>query len=90
MATTTLTLRIKGLKRRNVDELARKAKLFGLTPERYVKQLLEEDLAISHEARTKTFAQIMGRKQDIDEDELDRLVEQAKHSHHEKSSRKKN
>src|SRR5438270_3262295 len=36
---------------------AQKASRLGITPEKYVKQLVEENLAVSEEARTKTFAQ---------------------------------
>ena len=83
------TLQLKGLGRQKLGELSRKAKRLGLTPEKYLKRLVEEDLAISHEARTKTFAQIMGPGEDVDEQELDRLVESAKARHHEKTTKKR-
>ena len=83
------TIQIKGLGRRKIDALARKAKDRGMSPAVYVKKLVEEDLAISEAARTKTFAEIMGPGKEVDEDEVDRLVEQAKVRHHEKMGRKK-
>jgi hypothetical protein len=85
MATATAKpLQVNGLGRHKLDELTQKARRLGLTPEKYVKRLVEEDLAVSHEARTKTFAQIMGTSQETDEEELDRLVERAKTRHHER------
>jgi len=88
-AATAHSLEVKGLGRCKLDELARKARRLGLTPEKYVKRLVEEDLAISHEARTKTFAEIMGPGQEVDEEELDRLVERAKTRHHERASKRR-
>lgn len=88
MTIATETLQLKGLGRHKLDELARKAKHLGLTPEKYLKRLVEEDLAISDAARTRTFAQIMGPSQQVDEDEVDRLVERAKTRCLSKSSRR--
>ena len=82
-------IQVKGLGRHKIDKLAQKAKRLGMTPERYIKQLVEEDLAISDEARTKSFAEIMGPGKDIDEDEIDSLVEKAKTQNHIKTARKK-
>ncbi len=83
------TLQLKGLGRHKLDELTRKARRLGLTPEKYLRRLVEEDLAISHEARTKTFAEIMGPGGEVDEEEVDRLVEKAKARHHERTGRRR-
>ncbi|HEY4329774.1 MAG TPA: hypothetical protein VGN88_08560 [Phycisphaerae bacterium] len=85
----TDSLQVKGLGRHKMEVLARKAKRLGVTPGKYVKMLVEEDLAISEEARTKTFAEIMGPGREVDEEEVDRLVERAKARHHEKMTRKR-
>jgi hypothetical protein len=69
--------------------LAKKAKSLGITPEEYVLQLIEEDLALEQKAKTLTFAQIMGPDQDVDEALLDRLVDEARTRHHLKSRRKR-
>jgi hypothetical protein len=83
------SLRVTGLSQRKLSALAERAKRCGLTPERYVKQLVERDLEISEEARTKTFAEIMGPGQPVDEEELDRLVERARNRFWRKNSKSK-
>ena len=83
------TLQIKGLGRQKLSQLARKAQKLGTTPEEYVRHLVEEDLAISRDARTKTFAQIIPPDRDADEAEIDRLVEKARSRHHRANSRGK-
>jgi hypothetical protein len=63
----------------------RKAERMALTPEGYLKRLVEDDLAVSDEARTKTFAEIMGPGKAVDEEEADRIVERAKTRHYAKT-----
>ena len=46
---------------------------------------MEEDLAIDRAARTTTLADIVGPGRQIDEDELDRLVDEARTRHHQRS-----
>lgn len=91
MATTAIptSLHLKGLGRQKMRALAEKAQRLGMTPERYLKQLVEEDLAIVREARAKSFEQILGPGRQVDEDELDRLVEQARNEHHRRVTRRK-
>ncbi len=72
-----------------MSALTNRAKRLGMTPEGYVKQLVEEDLAIAQEARTKTFAEILGPGTEVDEAEVDRLVELAKTQHHKASTRRR-
>jgi hypothetical protein len=75
--------------------LAERANLLGMTPERYLKHLVEEDLAISQEAKTTTFDELMGLGGKVDEAEIDRLVEAAKarrrrhRQHHKRPARER-
>ncbi len=89
MATTTADIRIKGLGRKKLVELTRNASRLGMTPVRYVKQLVEEDLAFSRAARRKTFVELLGPGREVDEAELDKLVDRARTEHHRKTSRRK-
>lgn len=82
-------MQLKGLGKQRIAEVARCAKHLGMTPEDYLKHLLEEDLAISRAARTTTLAELMGPGREVDEQELDRLVEAAKAKHHRRASRKR-
>ena len=84
------TLAVKGLSKVTMTELAREAKRFGQTTEQYVKQLLEERLAIVKDAREKTFAQIYpGAGSEVDEDALDKAIEAARDRHYRQTRRKK-
>jgi hypothetical protein len=82
------TLQVKGLAKRQVAEVAERASRLGMTPERYVKHLVEEDLAISRQAKMTTFDELIGEGREVDEQELDRLVEAAKTKYHRRASRK--
>ncbi len=88
MASPSSTLQVKGLAKRQVAKIARRAGRLGMTPERYLKHLLEEDLAISRQAKATTFAELMGPGRDVNELELDRLVEAAKIKYHRRAARK--
>jgi len=70
-------------------QLASKAKRLGMSPERYVRQLIEEDLALDRKAKTTTFAQLMGPGRTVDEAILDRVVDEARTRHHNSSRRKR-
>jgi hypothetical protein len=83
------TLRLRGLGRRKMAKLVRKAERMAMTPEGYLKRLVEDDLAVSEEARRKTFAEIMGPGKAVDEEAVDRLVERAKARHHAKTSKRR-
>jgi hypothetical protein len=52
MATTAMGLRISDLSRRKASALKRKAERMGLSPGDYVKQLIEDDLALDQKAQT--------------------------------------
>ena len=79
---TTAVLHVRRLGKRQMAALAKKAKSLGMTPERYVQLLIQEDLALDRKARTTTFAALMGTGRQVDEAELDRLVDEARTRHH--------
>ena len=89
MATLAAVLAVRGLGKQKMSELAEQAKRLGMTPERYVKHLVEENLAIAREARTRTFAELTGPGREVDETELDRLVEESKTRYHRLAKRKR-
>jgi len=86
---TTPALQLPRLGKQKLAQLMKKAKLLGITPERYVQQLIEEDLALDQKAKSMTFTQIMGPGRDVDEAIFDRLVDEARTRHHAKSRRKR-
>ena len=93
---TTAKLEISGLRlgKQKMTALAAKAKRMGLSPARYVKQLVEEDLAIDSAAQSMTLAQIMApvrkefRESGMTEEELSTIVEAAR-SRRQRTSAKK-
>jgi hypothetical protein len=89
MSIAISTLQVRGLAKRQFAEVAKRAGRLGMTPEQYLRYLLEQDLAVSHRARTTTFGDLMGPGRKVDEDDLDRVVEKAKAKHHRLSARKK-
>ena len=88
MATTT-SLAIKGLGKRSMSALVNKAKRLGVSPERYVRDLVQEDLELDRRARETTIDELMGPGREVDEAELDRLVEAARERHYRRTSKKK-
>jgi hypothetical protein len=86
---TPSSLQLRGLGRQKMRALADKARRLGVTPEQYLRQLVEEDLAIARDARSKTFEQLMGPGREVAEDELDELVEQAREEHHRRVTKRK-
>jgi len=89
MAASETHLAVKGLPKRRLAEFVRRAKSFGMTPEKYLRTLVEEDLTVSRKARTTTFHELMGSARIVDEQELDQLVEAVKERHHRRSTRKR-
>lgn len=75
------------LGKRKIAELTAKAKRLGMTPQRYLRQLIEEDLALDRKARNTTFAELMGPGREVDEEELDRLVDDARTRYHRQITR---
>ncbi len=79
---TAMTLELRGLDRREMRDLTAQARRLGLTPEDYVRRLVEENLALAREAREKTFTELTRPGRAVDEAEVDQLVERAKARHH--------
>ncbi len=80
---------IKRLPRHMISQIADKARLLGVTPEQYIRDLVEDDLAFEQRARTTTLAELMGPGREIDETELGKAVDAARKRHHRKIRRKR-
>lgn len=87
MAVTSL--QVKGLGRKAMTELASKAKSLGITPEQYLRELVEEDLALDRRARKTTLAELVGPGREIDDAELDRVVKEIRSRRHRRTARKR-
>lgn len=89
----TTTLQIAGLSKRSMAKLKSSAKSLGLTPEDYVKEVIEDRLELEEATRNTTFDQILAplckRSDEIGEDELNRMVDRAKARHRSRVTRKK-
>jgi hypothetical protein len=59
-----------------------------MTPQRYLKHLVEEDLAISERAKHTDFETLLGPGRETDEGEIDRLVDDARTAYHASKRRK--
>ena len=86
---STPVIQLPRLGKRRMAELTRKARSMGMTPQRYVQFLIEEDLALDRKARSTTFAELMGPGREVDEAELDQLVDEARTRHRTKSRAKR-
>jgi hypothetical protein len=77
--TSTQSLKISG---RRFAAVKRRAKELRLTPTEYVKQLIEDDLRLEHEARTKSLRELAKpfheALKNYSEDDLDALVDRAR------------
>jgi hypothetical protein len=75
--------------------LKARAEQAGLTPERYVKHLVDEDLALEQTAQTTSFEELLApvreqfRQSGMTGDELDALIERAKTRYRERARRSK-
>ena len=73
-----------GLGKQKMMAVVAKARRLGLSPARYIKQLVEEDLAIENDAQSMTLAQIMApvrkefRESGMTEEELAAVVSAAR------------
>jgi hypothetical protein len=80
---------IRGLGKQKMTAVLERAKRLGMTPQRYLKHLVEEDLAVSERAKSSTFEELLGPGTAEDETEIDRFVEDARSRLHSRASRKK-
>ena len=81
------TLRIKGLAKWQIAQVVARARGNGMTPEHYIKHLVEADIAISQQAKITRFGDLITRKHGVvDEREIDRRVERAKAKYHRRTS----
>lgn len=78
----SIALQKVDLPRRKLSALKRKAERMGLTPETYVKQLIEDDLSLDRKARNTPLDELAAPFRTglagIAEDELDRMVDAAR------------
>lgn len=81
-------LQIRGLGKQKMVAAVERARRLGMTPQAYLKHLVEEDLAVSARAKSTSFKRLLGPGHDVDENELDRLVEEARVSYHQEKRRK--
>ncbi len=88
MTAATSTLYLRGLRKRDLSQLKSKAKRLGITPELYIKRLVQEDLSLDRAARATSFADMFGPGDPINEAELDAIVEKARQRHHRRTTRK--
>ena len=93
MATTMHFLRVGKLAPRQLSALRRKARRMGLTPQGYVKQLIEQDLALDRKAQGSSLDELAGpfreALQGLSDEELDRAVDAARSRHHARSANHK-
>jgi hypothetical protein len=78
----TTTLRTGKLPVRKVSAVRRRAQALGLTPEEYLRQLIENDLAVSAKARTTSLDELAAPFREalggLSGQELDRRVKAAR------------
>ncbi|HZZ41993.1 MAG TPA: hypothetical protein VFE58_03585 [Tepidisphaeraceae bacterium] len=89
MTTISTPLQFPKLGRKQLAELTSKAKSVGMTPQQYVRLLIEQDLELEHKARTTTLAELVGPGREVDEQELDQLVDRARERHSRRAPRRK-
>lgn len=88
MATTRDTFQVRGLGKQKLAAAVERAKRLGMTPQRYLRHLVEEDLAVSERARSSSFEELLGTGQAVDEDEVDHVVEVARARYHQRKPTK--
>jgi hypothetical protein len=87
-AERTTLLQVTGLGKRKMEAVVRRARHLGMTPKRYLRHLLDEDLAISQRAKNTSFEELLGPGRATDENEIDRLVDAARTAYHEAKRRR--
>ena len=79
MKSAAATVQLK-LGKRKLSALRDRARRVGLSPEGYLKKLLDDALQISADPESQTFAGILGPGEKVDEVEVDRLVRRIRRS----------
>lgn len=89
----TAILQVGKLAPKQLVALRRRAKRDGMTPEEYVKQLIENDLESDQKARTLSFAEICKPFHEafkgVPEAELDAMVDAARTRRHERRNKRR-
>lgn len=84
MVRNTTRFELKKLPATKLSAMKRRAKELGLSPEDYVRQFIEEDLAIDKKARTTSLEELAApytkALQGLSEQEIDDLVDEARRS----------
>ena len=82
MNRTSAVLQERDLSSRDLSAIRVKSRKLGLTVAQYLKQLIEDDLALDQEAQTKSLDELAApfRKAfaGVDEEQLDQLVARAR------------
>ena len=82
MASTATALRVNDVSRRQASALKRKAERLGLSAGDYVKQLIEDDLALDRKAENTPLHELAApfRKalKNVNDEEIDVMVERAR------------
>jgi hypothetical protein len=86
--TTTSTIQLRDLSRRQLSEIRRRASTRGITPEQYIKRLIEDDLSNGRRVRRKSLFElaepVRDALKDYTDEELDALVDSARGPRHRK------
>jgi hypothetical protein len=82
-----------GLPKRDIASLKAIAKSLGLTPDGYAKRVIKDAIAFERAARASKVKELLRPFRDafgqFDEAEFDRLVDEARTYHHQRTTRKK-
>jgi predicted DNA-binding protein len=93
MSAISTTLKVPGLSKRKLAKLAAFAKSLGMTPQDYVREVIEDRLEWEELSRSMSTDQILApfRKglQRINDADFDRLVDEARTEHYSRVNRKK-
>ena len=88
-STSISAFRVTGWGKQKLAAIAGKARRLGMTPQQYVKQLVDADLELDRAAQSTSLTDLAGSRTDVDDAELDRLVEEARDRHHARVSKKR-
>lgn len=85
-------VRVAGLGRPKLAAIRKKARKLGLTPEAYVKQLIDNDLELDHLTATRSLSELSSPIREAfkhsSEEEIGRLVDASRSRHRRKLSKR--